>query len=78
MLTGRAIADLLPEATIDLPAQVPHLVRKFPVTLSAHSVEMLSAALAFDPARRPHVASVFALPLVNDLDSPLDRNQTRL
>jgi hypothetical protein len=37
--------------------------------LSPVSIEMLAAALEFDPARRPRAAGLFARPLVNDLRS---------
>ncbi|HTR37965.1 MAG TPA: serine/threonine-protein kinase [Bryobacteraceae bacterium] len=67
MLTGRQLRDLLPDASLDLPARVRDLAGS--LDLSADSIQMLASALEFDPARRPSVASSFAKPLVEDLQS---------
>lgn len=70
MLTGRNIADLLPDATIDLPDRLREMLGTLPLGLSRTSIDMLAAALEFDPARRPRAAGLFAQPLVSDLRSP--------
>jgi streptogramin lyase len=67
MLTGRQLRDLLPDAALDLPERVRELAGTLPLSKSA--IDMLASALEFDPARRPSVASVFANPLLEDLQS---------
>ncbi|MGA7834617.1 MAG: serine/threonine-protein kinase, partial [Acidimicrobiales bacterium] len=67
MLTGQRLSTLLPHASMDLPDRVRELVRGMPLRLSAESVELLGAALEFDPGRRPQAATQFALPIVHDL-----------
>jgi len=69
MVTGRQLRVLLPDAALDLPDRVRGLARGLDVHLSAEAVEMLGAALEFDPARRPRAAGRFAAPLVRDLDA---------
>jgi serine/threonine protein kinase len=67
MLTGRQLKDLLPDAALDLPERVRELARRLEAHLSPESIEMLSRALEFDPARRPRAAGSFAEPLIIDL-----------
>ncbi len=67
MLTGERLSLLLPNAALDLPAQAPALLVKFNLGLSGESLQMLAAALQFDPAKRPNVASEFIRPIVRDL-----------
>jgi hypothetical protein len=67
MLTGERLSLLLPNAALDLPKQTPTLLAKFDLKLSVQSVQMLAAALQFDPAKRPNIASEFILPIVRDL-----------
>ena len=69
MLTGQRLKLLLPDAALDLPERVRELAGHLPVRLSAASIAILSAALEFDPARRPRAACDFAAPLLKDLDS---------
>ena len=69
LLTGRQLKELLPDAALDLPERVRDLARNLDTPLSDESIEMLSAALQFDPARRPRAAGAFARPLVRDLES---------
>jgi len=69
MLTGRQLKDLLPDAALDLPDRVREFAKTLAVRLSPESIEMLAAALEFDPARRPRTAGAFAAPLVNDLEA---------
>jgi len=67
MLTGQRLKDLLPDAALDLPDRVRDLLRARYAILTAESVHMLGTALEFDPAKRPHAATEFAAPIVNDL-----------
>jgi len=67
MLAGERVSVLLPNAALDLPAQTPGLLVKYNLGLSDESLQMLAAALQFDPAKRPNVASEFILPIVRDL-----------
>jgi hypothetical protein len=69
MLAGRALSDLLPTASLDLPERIPELLKSLDVKLSQDAIDMLSCALEYHPAKRPHVAGSFAAPLVNDLAS---------
>lgn len=68
MLTGKRLKQLLPEAALDLPDRVRELAGSFPVRFSATSIDMLAAALEFDPARRPRSAGAFAEPVLKDLE----------
>ena len=69
MLTGRLLKDLLPGAALDLPARVRALMRSLTLHLSDESIDLLAAALEFDPTRRPSDAIAFSRPLVRDLES---------
>jgi serine/threonine protein kinase len=68
MLTGLLWADLLPEATLDLPEQVRRYLTKYRHLLTEESAEMIASALVFDPQRRPQSVSAFAEPIIRDLD----------
>jgi serine/threonine protein kinase len=67
MLTGQRLSTLLPDAAMDLPDRVRELARGLPVRLSEQSVNLLAAALEFDPLRRPSEAGLFAEPIARDL-----------
>jgi serine/threonine-protein kinase len=67
MLTGSAVAELLPGAALDLPARTPEMLRKFALPLSDESVRMTAGALQFDPSNRPSVGGQFARPIIRDL-----------
>jgi serine/threonine protein kinase len=67
MLTGQKLNTLLPDAGMDLPERVRDLVRGMRFGLSEESVELLGAALEFDPARRPRDVRQFTAPIVRDL-----------
>jgi tRNA A-37 threonylcarbamoyl transferase component Bud32 len=67
MLTGQRLSALLPDAAMDLPDRVRELARGLPVRLSEQSVNLLAAALEFDPLRRPAEAGLFAEPIARDL-----------
>jgi len=69
MLTGRQLKDLLPDAALDLSDRLRPLLKTLEVRFSQDSIDMLAAALEFDPAKRPRAAGVFAGPLVEDLES---------
>jgi tRNA A-37 threonylcarbamoyl transferase component Bud32 len=69
MLAGRRLSELLPAASLDLPGRVRELLGSLAAPLSEDTIAMLASALEFDPAKRPHVASYFAHPLVRDLES---------
>jgi hypothetical protein len=68
MLTGKRLTELLPEASRDLPARVREFLLALPVGLSRESIELIGAALEFDPERRPQDAMAFAGKIANDLD----------
>ena len=67
MLTGQRLSTLLPDAALDLPERVRELVAGLPVQFSDESIDLLGAALEFDPLRRPQGAQLFAGPIVRDL-----------
>ncbi len=67
MLTGSRWMDLLPEGTLDMSSFLRGYLAANPCGLGAESVEMLAAALAFDPGRRPKTAAEFAAPIIWDL-----------
>lgn len=69
MLTGQRLSDLLPDASMDLPARVRELVAGLPFPLSTLSVELIATALEFDPSRRPKNAGDFACRIAQDLES---------
>ena len=69
MLTGQRLSTLLPNASLDLPERVRELARGLPMRLSEESVDLLGAALEFDPLRRPQDAQLFAESIVRDLSS---------
>jgi len=71
MLTGKRLSALLPNASMDLPDRVREMVRGMEIPLSAESVDLLGAALEFDPLRRPQTAGEFSRPLVRDLSGEL-------
>ena len=71
MLTGQRLSTLLPNASLDLPDRVRELARSLPIRLSEESIELLGAALEFDPLRRPQDAQSFAEPIVRDLTRQL-------
>jgi serine/threonine-protein kinase len=73
ILTGRRLAQLLPDASMDLGIQVRKLLRELDLKLTEESLDMLAGALEFDPSRRPHVAGSFVSPLVRDLESDVPR-----
>ncbi len=68
MLTGRQLRELLPDAALDLPERVRELAAGLEVRFSPASIDMLAAALQFDPKKRPNSAGWFAAPLVRDLE----------
>jgi serine/threonine protein kinase len=69
MLTGQRLSFLLPDASMDLPERVRELLAFLPVRLSSATIETLSTALEFDPARRPKDAAQFAASIAADLQS---------
>lgn len=68
MLTGLPWANLLPQATLDLPEQVRGYLVTHQQLLSNESIEMIASALMFDPGRRPNSIYVFAEPIIRDLE----------
>ncbi len=68
MLTGSRLSTLLPNASMDLSQRVRELLKSLPVRLSTPSIELLSCALEFDPARRPKQAGIFANAIADDLE----------
>jgi len=67
MLTGERLSALLPDASMDLPERSRELLTGLGVPLSTQSLDLLSAALQFDPARRPKQAGQFASQIAADL-----------
>ena len=67
MLTGQRLSTLLPDAGLDLPDRVRELARGLPIRFSEQSLDLLAAALEFDPLQRPQDAQLFAGPIVRDL-----------
>lgn len=59
MLTGTPLSELLPNAALDLPKKVWTLLANLDVGLSEESLGLLSAALEFDPMRRPSDVKTF-------------------
>lgn len=72
MLAGQKLSVLLPDAAMDLPLRVQELLRSLPVFLSGESIEIISEALEFDPARRPSDAYAFASRIAEDLEKQHD------
>ena len=68
MLSGKRLSTLLPNASMDLPERVRELLDTLSVGLSPSSIALISAALEFDPARRPKNAGEFAEQIAQDLD----------
>ena len=69
MLTLCRWMDLLPEGLLDGSNFVRDHFAKHPYGLGPDSIEMLAAALAFDPSRRPKDASLFVKPIIRDLSA---------
>jgi len=68
MVTGLRWTEFLPEAKLDLPRQLREFFRSHPKLFGAESIEMLVAALAFDPGGRPKDIDRFAQPIIQDLE----------
>lgn len=68
MLTGQRLSDLLPDASLDLPARVAEHLGTWVPRLSERSARLLTSALEFDPGLRPHNAAEFASQLAEDLE----------
>lgn len=69
LITGKSCADLLPQATLDLPSHVREYLDAQPGGLTQESIDQIAAALAFDPSQRPKDVTRFASPIVRDLSS---------
>ena len=63
-----AVWRLLPDASIDLPERVREFLRDSSFGLSEESIDLVSAALEFDPSRRPRDANEFAVRIAGDLE----------
>jgi serine/threonine-protein kinase len=68
MLTGQRLSALLPKASMDLPGRVRELLTERDLGLSQQTVELIGAALEFDPARRPQDTRAFAEKICGDLE----------
>ena len=68
MMSGQRLSELLPDASRDLPARVEEFLHGRLVFLSSESIELVGAALQFDPDRRPHDAVAFAERIATDLE----------
>jgi serine/threonine-protein kinase len=69
MMSGQQCADLLPEATLDLPKHIRGYFAENPGALKADSIDMIASALAFDPGYRPKDVEGFSKPIIRDLES---------
>jgi tRNA A-37 threonylcarbamoyl transferase component Bud32 len=69
MLTGQRLSTLLPDASMDLPDRVCEFLATLNLGLSSASIQLISSALEFDPARRPKSAILFANQIARDLES---------
>jgi tRNA A-37 threonylcarbamoyl transferase component Bud32/ligand-binding sensor domain-containing protein len=74
MLTGRRLSSLLPDVSLELPERVRELLAGLPYKLTGFSIELMSAALEFDPRRRPTNANEFASRIAQDLESGARRS----
>jgi tRNA A-37 threonylcarbamoyl transferase component Bud32 len=77
MLTGQRLSTLLPDASMDLPERVRTLLSDL-IGLPRRSIELISAALEFDPSNRPKVANEFASRVATDLESLPDVSEPTL
>jgi ligand-binding sensor domain-containing protein len=68
MLTGTRIAELLPNATLDLAERMRATLEKQTFGLSEASVELVAASMEFDPMRRPKRVREFIDPIARDLE----------
>lgn len=69
MLTGQRLSQLLPDASMDLPRRVRELLSGLPTPLSTMGIQLISAALEFDPTRRPRSAGTFVEVIAEGLNS---------
>jgi serine/threonine protein kinase len=69
LMTGKPCAELLPQATLDLPMHVREYFRAHPGRLTQESIDQIAAALAFDPSQRPKDVSEFVATIIRDLSS---------
>lgn len=68
MLAGERLANILPDASMDLPERVVELLKRLHPALSPEVLELLASALQFDPALRPHDASQFTEQVATGLE----------
>jgi streptogramin lyase len=69
LLTGMPCSELMPQATVDLPAHVREYFGANPGRLTQESIDQIAGALAFDPKHRPHDVTQFVAPIIRDLSS---------
>jgi hypothetical protein len=68
MFTGLRWTELFPAATLDLPDQIRAYFNANSGGFRPDSIDLIVAALAFDPARRPKDTIAFAAPIIRDLE----------
>jgi hypothetical protein len=68
MLTGKRLAELLPDAALDLPARIREVLRGDEFRLGDEAVDLIARALEFDPGRRPRKAGEFAERIAEELE----------
>ncbi len=68
MLTGTRLSELLLDASMDLPERVRELLMTLTVRFSKRSIDLISSALEFDPAKRPRNVRDFANTVAEDLE----------
>jgi eukaryotic-like serine/threonine-protein kinase len=69
LMTGLPCAQLMPQATLDLPRHVREYFSAEPGGLTKESIDQIAAALAFDPSQRPKDVTRFAATIIRDLSS---------
>jgi hypothetical protein len=73
MLAGERLAILLPDASMDLPERVGELLHDLHPRLSLESIQLIAAALRFDPSQRPHDAARFADQIAAGLEESAEK-----
>jgi tRNA A-37 threonylcarbamoyl transferase component Bud32 len=69
MLTGQALIELVPDASVDLPERVRACLAVKSLGLSESSLALISSAVEFHPSVRPNSAGLFADQIARDLDA---------
>ena len=68
MLTGKKLAELLPDAALDLPARIREVLGEPEFGLGDEAVDLIARALEFDPGLRPRKVREFAERIAEELE----------